>query len=202
MSSSKKVGARAAILAAARRLLEAGHTQVGLEEVAREAGVSRQAVYLHFGSRTKLLLALVDDMDSERLPELLGKVFAARTAPAALDAMVDVCAVYTEEILGVANALDSARRSESAAAAAWNDRMTRRRHGFGLVVAGLAKEGLLTRRLTEEEATDLLFAVMSIRVWEDLVVVRGWSKKRYARHLKRILRRALVRRPAGTAGRP
>jgi hypothetical protein len=110
--------------------------------------------------------------------------------------------VYTAEILGVANALDSARRSDFAAAAAWNDRMARRRRGFGSVVARLAKEGALTDRLTEEEATDLLFALMSIRVWEDLVVVRGWSKKRYARHMKRVARRALVHRSDGTAGLP
>jgi AcrR family transcriptional regulator len=184
--------ARAKILAATRRLVESGRADVGLEEVAQSAGVSRQAVYLHFGSRTNLLVALVTVMDSERLPIHLAKVMAAKSGRAALDAMVDVAAHYTAEIIGVATALDAARRSDSAAAAAWDDRMASRRHGFGMVVSRLAAEGSLTPNLGPDEATDLVYAMLSVRVWEDLVVVRGWSRKRFARHMKRVLRRVLL----------
>jgi AcrR family transcriptional regulator len=188
-------GTREKILAATRRLLEGGHAHVGLEEIARQAGVSRQAVYLHFRSRTNVLMALVEAMDSERLPVHLARVFSAPNAVAGLDAIVDVCANYTSEILGVANALDSARRSDPAAAAAWDDRMASRRKNFGALTARLAAEKALSPRLTPEHAADLLFALLSVRVWEDLVVVRGWSRKRYARHMKRVVRRALLARP-------
>ena len=57
------VSTRERILTATRRLLEGGRVNVGLEDVAKRAGVSRQAVYLIFGSRAQLLLALVDAMD-------------------------------------------------------------------------------------------------------------------------------------------
>jgi AcrR family transcriptional regulator len=52
---------RRRILDAARRLLAArGRTDLGLDAVARAAGVSRTTVYNHFGSRSGLLEALYD----------------------------------------------------------------------------------------------------------------------------------------------
>jgi AcrR family transcriptional regulator len=185
--------ARERILSATRRLLEAGRVDVGLEEVAASASVSRQAVYLHFGSRTKLLLALVDEMDRTGLPEHLAKVANAPDGPAALDAVVDVCAVYTGEIIGVARALDAARRSDPAASAAWEDRMAHRRAGFRSIVRRLAAERRLRSDVSLEDATDLLFAILSVGVWDDLVVMRGWSRRRYARLMKQLLGRALLR---------
>jgi AcrR family transcriptional regulator len=54
---TQRLDARAAILDAARRLLEErGYHGIGLDAIGREAGVSRQAVYLHFRSKAGLLL--------------------------------------------------------------------------------------------------------------------------------------------------
>ena len=55
------------MLEAARALLEERSAQaVKLEDVASRAGVSRQSVYLHFGSRAGLLLALVAHVEASR----------------------------------------------------------------------------------------------------------------------------------------
>jgi hypothetical protein len=51
MSSTRSQDTRTAIIDAARGLFEArGYFGVGLEEVAKKAGVSRQAIYLHCAS--------------------------------------------------------------------------------------------------------------------------------------------------------
>ena len=54
---------RRRILQAAWELLEQRGAGVRLVDVADRAGVSRQAVYLHFGDRSGLLVALVDFID-------------------------------------------------------------------------------------------------------------------------------------------
>ena len=54
--SPKQARVRADVLAAARRLvLERGHADLGMEEVAREAGTSRATLYRYFASREHLL---------------------------------------------------------------------------------------------------------------------------------------------------
>ena len=48
------------ILAETMRLMEERHGQDGcLSDVAQAAGISRQAIYLHFTNRTQLLIATV-----------------------------------------------------------------------------------------------------------------------------------------------
>ena len=65
--SSQDIETRTRILQASVRLLEAQRGQsVRMGDIAREAGISRQAVYLHFASRAELLEATTQYLD-ERL---------------------------------------------------------------------------------------------------------------------------------------
>lgn len=183
-----------AILQAARRLLEGhGYHGVGLDRIARAAGVSRQAVYLHFGSKAGLLLALVDWIDQTGpLPRLLQRVREASNALEALDRLMEVHATYDPQILRIATVLESARRTDKDAAAAWEDRMRQRHRGAKSVVEWLARDGHLAEGLTVAEAADFLWALASIQTCEQLIVSRGWSRKRYERHLKRVARAAVT----------
>jgi len=38
-----------------------------------------------------------------------------------------------------------------------------------------------------EEATDLLYVISSLRMWEDLVLVRGWTADEYQERVTRLL---------------
>ena len=59
MSSGRRAQTRTQILEAARAMFEElGYYGAGLEAVAKRAGVSRQAIYLHFPSKAELLTAL------------------------------------------------------------------------------------------------------------------------------------------------
>src|SRR6266511_5589571 len=117
--------ARIAILDAARRLFEdKDFISVTLEEVARKAGVSRQAVYVNFGSRAGLLVALVSYVDEiGGLQVKLAKVLDSPTALGALEALVDFRARYAPSIFLLATQVDAARRVEADAEATWQGRM-------------------------------------------------------------------------------
>jgi AcrR family transcriptional regulator len=195
---------RTAILDVGRRLLEArGYDGIGLDTIAREAGVSRQAVYLHFKSKAGLLLALVEHVDeTEELAASLAPIERAGSAVAMLDAVVEHIGVFTPRIYRIATALDGARRSHPEAEAAWQDRMANRYVTPRRIVQRLAAEGVLAAGWSRKAATDFVWALTSIRVWEDLVIERGWSKRDYVQHVQAVLRATLVDKSPTRARKP
>lgn len=194
IQSTRARRTRRRILDAARRLLEErGYHGVGLEEVAAAAGVSRQSIYVHFGSKAALLVELVGDVDEqEGLPALAEAVERAPSAIDALDRFVELVVTLTPRVYRTAAVLDAARRDAVDAELAWNDRMASRRRRCREIVARLADEGLLAPGWSHDEAADVLWALTGLRVWEDLVVSRGWSARRFRRRLERVLRQTLV----------
>lgn len=194
MSTSKPPqSTRESILDAAARVVRERGTGVTLEGVADAAGVSRQTVYVHFGSRTGLLIAMVQHMDeSGMLNALLQRVFDARTALEALDAVANVHAEYHPVAYPVARVLMAGRHHDDAIKAAWEERMASRRNLYRGVIERLEREGLLLPSWDTETAIDILWSLTSWQVWEELVVGRRWSKADYLRHMRTLLRRTLV----------
>jgi AcrR family transcriptional regulator len=89
---------RDALKAAARRLwAERGFADVGTPEIAREAGVTRGAMYHQFTDKTALFLAVVEDVEQRVVTELADAVAVAGvTTPAAalrvaLDGWLAIC---------------------------------------------------------------------------------------------------------------
>jgi AcrR family transcriptional regulator len=66
---------RGALIAAARSLFaERGYADVGTEEIVREAGVSRGALYHHFDGKRDLLGAVYEQLESELAAQFAGGV--------------------------------------------------------------------------------------------------------------------------------
>lgn len=192
--SSGRPKTRTAILDAARRLFEARRSpDVDLEEIAREAGVSRQAIYLHFGNRAGLLLAVGQHVDeSERLAEAARDVHSAKTGVAELDAFVRLQADYTPRIAAIAKVFDEGRRRDPALAAGWDDRMQQRHAACTRIIKRLHAEGSLAPGWSPADAADMLWELTSIRTWEDLVGDRHWSKQRYTKLIRRVAHRTFI----------
>lgn len=150
--------------------------------------MSRQALCLHFDDRAELLLATVDHIDSSGpLADLHRRVWDAPNGAIALDRFVELHADYSPRIIEVARTIDAGRLADPDLAAAWEDRMAGRRRACGRVVSWLDEDGALSSSWTIEEATDYLWVQTSLRVWDDLVNVRGWARDRYVEKMQSTL---------------
>lgn len=194
--SSAVPDTRVRILTAAWTLLEEGGGRgVRMVDVARQAGVSRQAVYLHFPSRAELLIATTRYIDEVKDVEgRLAECRAAVGGRARMEAFIRAWCGYIPEVHGVCGALLAMRDSDAEAAAAWDDRMAALREGCAAVVHDLAADGDLRHELDAEEATDLLWTLVSVRNWEHLTGDRGWSQERYVSAMQMMAQRVLCER--------
>ncbi len=195
---------RAALLDAARALLEEQGTEsLTMAAVAERAGVSRRAVYLHFASRAELLTELFGYVsEQEGLASSLEPVWAASDAAAALAEWARHLAGFHPRILAVARAIQRVRRVDSDAAAHWKLVMADQQACCQRLAAWLAREQRLAPPWTVRTATDMLWALMSFDLLEELLVDRGWSARRYRTHLAALLRSTFLCGPGQTQTPP
>jgi AcrR family transcriptional regulator len=164
-----------------------------LADVAARAEVSRQAVYLHFGDRARLLVALLAWGDQAlNLGELLARVTEARTGAEALERMVEAHATYSPRIDALARLLEADQYQDPAVAAALRDRLNFRRAAHRAVIARIAAEDNLASGWTVDAAADLFFAVTLPVPWRELTGACAWSASQYAERMSQFLRRALI----------
>jgi AcrR family transcriptional regulator len=132
----RREATRAALVAAARPLFaERGYAGVGAEEIVRAAGVTRGALYHHFGGKEGLLEAVYREVEAEVTRQVV--TGAAATAKDPLDALristglfLDACMkpeVQRILLLDAPAVLGWSRWREIAA-----------EHGLGVVEAGLS----------------------------------------------------------------
>ena len=191
--SSENSTTRTRILDAAWKLLETGGSKVRMSDIAKAAGVSRQAVYLHFPSRAELLIATTRHIDAVK--DVDARLVASRAATSGLERLdhyIDAWCGYIPEIYGVGRALMAMQDSDDDARDAWTNRMNAVHHGCVAVVIMLSEERKLRPDLSVSRAADLLAMLLSVRGWEQLVEDRGWSQTDYVDEMKALARRALV----------
>jgi AcrR family transcriptional regulator len=195
---------RTALLAATRALLEERGTEsLTMAAVAERAGVSRRAVYLHFTSRTELLTELFGYVSGqEGLAGSLQPVWAAPDAPAALEEWARHLARFHPRVLAVARAIQRVRRVDPDAAAHWQLVMADQQACCHRLAAWLAREQRLAPPWTVQTAADMLWALMSFELLEELLVDRGWSTRRYRTHLAALFRSTFVRDPGHPRAAP
>lgn len=192
--SRKILETRSKILDAALSLLEASDGGgVRMLDIAKAAGVSRQAVYLHFATRAELLIAATRRLDE--LKDVDARLVASRSATTGaerLERFIEAWGNYIPEVYSVARALMEMQTHDPEAAAAWSDRMDALRHGCEAAVKALKRDGTLAPNISLQKATDLLAMLLSIQNWEQLVQHRGWSQPQYIDAMKSIAAKTLV----------
>lgn len=192
--SSAKADTRKRLLEAAWHRLEAApRIPLRMADVAHDAGVSRQALYLHFPSRAELLIATARHLDD--VFDVDGRFAATRAAKSGrerLDAFVVAWCGYIPHIYGIARAFLAAREEDEAADAAWSDRMGAVRTGCANAVKALQADKLLRPGLSAEAATDLLRAILSVEVYAQLVDESGWSQEDYETAMRQTAAAALL----------
>ena len=183
--STENLETKTKILAAALNLLkEKGGKGVRMSDIASAAKVSRQAVYLHFESRSNLMVATVQYADQLNEAATLVQPWRTAEGEQKLDAWIEFWGNYIPLIYGVAKALLVARETDEAAEAAWGDRMLDVRKSCKKTIESLDKNGQLADRFNVKTASDLLWTTLSIPSWEQYTQACGWSTKQYVKHMK------------------
>lgn len=192
--SRKTRDTRTHILDTTLDLLASGSPErTRMSDIARAAGLSRQAVYLHFPNRADLLIAATKHLDQKvDIDASLAESRAARTGQDRLAAFIRAWGGHIPVIFPVGRALMAMQAHDAEARAAWADRMAAVRHGCRAAVAALARDGALRPGLTEERATDLLAGLVSVPLWEHLTRDCGWSQDDYLAEILRISRASLL----------
>ncbi len=193
--SSKEIETRTRILVATVEMLEAhGGRGVRMGDIAKAAGISRQAVYLHFTSRAQLLEATTKYLDE--LLDLDRRLAPSRAAKRGVDRLalyIEFWGNYVPEIYGVAKALLLVQDTDEAAAAAWRDRMLAMRDGCRAAIDALHSDGKLAPGWTPKRATDVLWTMLLVPNWENLTGECGWSTQQYVRWMKAVAERSFVK---------
>jgi AcrR family transcriptional regulator len=171
--------------------------------VAERAGVSRRAVYLHFASRTELLTELFGYVsEQEGLASSLEPVWRAPDAVAALEEWARHLARFHPRILAVALAIQRVRRVDPDAEAHWKLVMADQQACCHRLATWLAREQRLAPPWTVQAAADMLWALMSFDLLEELLVDRGWSPRRFRTYLAALLRSTFLCHPGQAQAAP
>ena len=169
---------------------------VRLVDIAKAAGVSRQAIYMHFGSRAGLLIATTHYIDASL--EHLRRSYPIRSAAGgeeAIDQLVVFWANYIPDIYGMAKALLSVRDEDKDAASAWEDRMAAFYDKCAIVVRLLSEEGKLADGWSTKEATEFMWTQLHVFNWEHLTIEKGWTKEQYIQRIRESLKKTLMKQP-------
>ncbi len=184
MSSGGRPETRTQILEAARAMFEGlGYYGAGLEAVAKKAGVSRQAIYLHFPSKVELLTDLhVHIFATDVVPALeRHPVTDAMTAWEAIDATIAVDVEVADKVWRIHEALTMARRQHPEVDQTLRPREKERYDELLGLGHRLEREGGLPPEIGVGMFADLLWGLLNVGTYRSLVVERDWSLDQYER---------------------
>ncbi len=184
---------RAELLDAAWELISEQGADVSVAKIARVVGISRQTVYLHFGSRGGLLVALVRRAD-ERF-EIKEKFEAALHLESPSDRMTMTLKAWLEfvpKIYPVAKDLVRLRETDPEAAAAWADRMEELREWLLELTCSIERDGALKKGWSSKAASQFFWAQTGVQVWGLLKYDCGWDEEAIASHLETMLTESLL----------
>lgn len=191
---SKKVEeTRKRILDSTVELLEDGNpAAVRMADIARRAGITRQALYLHFSTRAELLIAAVQYVDTRYdVDALLAPSREATDGLERLDLFIEAWGNFLPRVRGIIRGLLAVYETDDAAAAAWDNRRQAVRHGCEAAVAALNRDGRLS--MSPKDATDTLWGLVSFELWDFWTTSSGWSDKKCLDQIKHIARAAITR---------
>lgn len=185
---------RQAILIAARGLFVAqGYGATTIEAIARDAGVAVQTVYAAFGSKRRMLIALLDCMAAEADPQRLERELSA--ARGDLKRQLREALAFTGRFYASGRDLIDLARTVSGVepdlALMWRTGEDRRYRANAALVKEWVRAGRLSAR-SARSAHDLLWALTGPDVFRLLVIERHWSQKRRIETLSRLLEAALA----------
>ena len=184
---------RRRILETALQTLLDGVSEPSMGEVASRAGISRQALYLHFSSRDDLLLAVVEWANEQiGLPERLGRLDRARTANAKMKNYAQTVVWQVTRLGPAMLAINRLLDKDPQLASRWHARAGGRSAQVQKIVAALKGERQLSAGLRERDAVAAILALSLPEVVTRLLAA-GMTEAEAGRVLHRALEGAVTR---------
>lgn len=189
----------AAIQAAARLFADHGFVATSLEDVAKEAGVSRATIFTSVGGKADLLkaaydVAVVGDDEPVPLPQRPWAQ-AVRDTPDP-ERMIDGYAHMITEVSGRVASVYEAMRGAAAAdaeARALLERMrSERRGGAAGFIGFLVARAALRKGLDKTRAADVVWVLNDPGLYHLLVHDRGWTPVQFQQWLAATLKDQLL----------
>jgi AcrR family transcriptional regulator len=185
---------------AARLFIEQGYAATTLDQIARGAGVAVQTLYFHFGNKATVLKEVVDVQavgDDQPMP-LLDRPWARRLRDEsdgrrALAIWVRNARAVFGRVAPIMKVVRDAAGSDPEMAAQWQTNLAQRYVAQRTVVQQLADKHALRPELTVDRATDIVFCLASIEVYQLFTVERGWTATQWERWIKDTLTTAILR---------
>jgi AcrR family transcriptional regulator len=178
---------RALVLEAAWNLMaEQRRLDAGMAEIAAAAGVSRQTLFLAFGNRAGVLVAMARHQDARgEHAQRMRQVAATGADRPALHAFIDVWLDYLPVVYPVAIQFETGSLSDADANAAWQDRIFSQGVRMGLDrILGRIVVDSGSGPQTEQDPSrlaDLCLTLLVPSAWRYLVVERGWTAEAFSR---------------------
>ena len=191
MSSGGRPETRTQILEAARAMFEElGYYGAGLEAVAKRAGVSRQAIYLHFSSKAELLTALHMHIYATDVVTALERhpIQDANTALDELDATIAAEVEVAAAVWRIHEAFAMARRQHPEVEQTLRPREEERYGELLALGRRLKREGALPPKTRAGTFADMLWGLISVGTYRSLVIERDWSLDQYRRWVRTTIR--------------
>lgn len=182
---------RAAVLVAAqRKLLDDGYVATTIAGISEAAGVPVATVYRLFSTKLGILKAVLDVAiagDDEAIPVAARPaVEAALNDPeprARITGFVAITTSVNRRISDIYRVLVNAADADAKASGYLDELNEQRQRGQGLLASSLTASASLKPTLSEQDAADIIHALMSPEVYRMLVHERDWPPERYTRWL-------------------
>lgn len=193
--TSRGLATRARIVQVATEMfLDGGYVATTVAAIAKAAGVSAQAVYLAFGSKSAILKAAVDIAaagDDEEIAlsarPWLDQVKACPDAYAALDIVVEQIAVVTERSSPIYEVIRAASADPEVAQLAADVTAQRLETSRDITALFSGKPGF-DPAMTTEQATAIGYMLFSPEVHRLLVDDCGWTPQQWRDYVRTTLR--------------
>ena len=195
LRAAQALETRRSIVAAASKLfVEDGYGATTIDAVAEAAGVSRKTVFTAVGGKLDLLKVALDwAVAGDDRPVAVADRGEMRQIMAEGDAVVllrgcaRVIVAITGRAAGLAQALEVAAGMDPAACDLVEQAHRHRMDDARMVVGRLRGLGALRGDLTYGEAVDLVWLATDPVLFDRLVRVRGWSRRRFEKWLAQYL---------------
>ncbi|MEL6933154.1 MAG: TetR/AcrR family transcriptional regulator [Pseudomonadota bacterium] len=184
---------RAELLDAAWDLISVQGADVSVSKIAKAVGISRQTVYLHFGTRGGLLVALVRRADQRfKIKQKFDAALRLRSPSERVTMTLGAWLEFVPKIYPVAKDLIRLRETDPEAAAAWADRMEELREWLLELMLSVQHDGALKDGWSAKKASQFFWAQTSVQVWGLLKHDCGWKEDAIAEHLEVMLIQSIL----------